>query len=128
MRWKIGKIRGIQIVLHWSLIPLAALSAWMVYRGGLEPVLYAGYPLAMFFVLLHELGHCIAAQKTGSRVRRITLTGIGGIAEIGVIVGRKNEAIVTIAGPATNLVFIIIALLLLFLASLFGADLSMEGG
>ena len=98
----------------------------MVYRGGADPILYAGYPLVMLFVLIHEFGHCVAAQRLGSTARRITLTGVGGIAEIGEVKGYRNQALVTAAGPATNLAAILLSGSTLLLLALFGSEFSLE--
>lgn len=65
----------------------------------------------MYIVLLHELGHAIAAQKLGIPVRSITLTAVGGVASISdTYMSPKQEVWITVAGPAVN---VVIGLLLL---------------
>jgi Zn-dependent protease len=60
----------------------------------------------LFFVILHEYGHCLMAKKLGWRVNDITIYPIGGIARMEFNVSSsKEEILVTAAGPAVNLVF-----------------------
>jgi Zn-dependent protease/CBS domain-containing protein len=59
-------------------------------------------------VVLHELGHCVVAQRLGSRVMGITLLPIGGVASMASLPERpRDEAWVAIAGPLVNVVIVL---------------------
>jgi Zn-dependent protease len=72
-------------------------------------------------IALHELGHSFVAIRKGCRVREITLTFIGGAAQMEDIPRRPmDEFLMAIAGPAVSVV--------LGCAGLFGArSLSLHG-
>ncbi|MCX7701807.1 MAG: hypothetical protein N2039_13095, partial [Gemmataceae bacterium] len=79
MRWSIslGRIAGIQIYVHFTFF---ILLAWFGLAEGLATGNWAsaGIRLALFgalavIIVLHELGHALAAKQFGIRTRDITL-------------------------------------------------------
>lgn len=55
-------------------------------------------------VLLHELGHAVTARGFGVRTTAITLWFLGGAAQLDDMPQRKGaEAVISLAGPVTNL-------------------------
>jgi Zn-dependent protease/CBS domain-containing protein len=113
--WRLLKIRGIEIGLHWSMVivfGLLTVSLANAYFPATSPGLSetAAWSMAvvasvLFFtsILLHELGHSFVALHYGLPVDRITLFIFGGIAQIS---GRAKSADVELkvaaAGPAVS--------------------------
>jgi len=111
LSFPLGRVLGIPIRVHASWFLVFGLVTWTlateVFKEHARPVaLAAGVIAALFLfasVVLHELGHCIAARMFGIHVRRIQLFLFGGVAEI---VGepRKvfDEIVIAAAGPAVS--------------------------
>ncbi|MDG1872337.1 MAG: site-2 protease family protein [Mariniblastus sp.] len=109
MRLKLGRILGIDIFLHWSffLAPAYLILAWR--SEGLPwsmVVVMLGLLLAVFTcVLIHEYGHALMARHFGVQTKDIIITPIGGLARLTRMPRRPlEELMITIAGPAVNLV------------------------
>ncbi|MCX4239280.1 site-2 protease family protein [Paraliomyxa miuraensis] len=109
MKWsrKLGRFAGIDTYVHASLLLLAAWVAWESWSvmGTGAAVLFSVASLAGVFasVLLHELGHALAARRYGIPTRRITLSLIGGVAQLEGMPRRpRQELVVALAGPAVN--------------------------
>jgi Zn-dependent protease/CBS domain-containing protein len=105
--WQIARIRGVEVRIHATFVLLLAwigLSAW-AEGGSLAALGGVGFALLVFtIVVLHELGHAMAAQHYGIRTRDITLLPIGGIARLDRIPEEpRAELVIATAGPAVNL-------------------------
>ncbi len=106
--FKLFRIRGIQLAVHFTFVLLLAYVAkegWA--EDGLNGLLWSVATILAFFtcVVLHELGHSFTAIHYGVGVRRILLMPIGGMAEFDSIPRRpRHELMITIAGPAVNFV------------------------
>jgi Zn-dependent protease len=109
--WKLGTLLGIGIYVHWTfllLFPYTALrvwdreQAWTANLAGLG--LIWPFLLCIFgCVLLHELGHAIAARFCSIGTRDITLYPIGGVARLERMSERPEEEIlIAVAGPLVN--------------------------
>ena len=112
--WQVGRVAGTPVKVHWSaaLLPLLAVAYAVYYEvtdaGILWLQLFVLATLAC--VLLHEIGHAVAARYFGIRVHDIVLLAIGGAARLRHLPERPGqEAAVALAGPLVNAV---IALLL----------------
>lgn len=107
--WKIGRLAGITVRMHATFPLLLVWVAVMQYAGSArwsDVATGLVYTLGVFgIVVLHELGHALAARKFGIRTRDITLLPIGGIARLDRIPERpRQEFWIAVAGPAVNLV------------------------
>lgn len=105
--WKLGQAFGIDLFVHWSFL-LAPLFVFFSGRhDGLESALLdVGVVLAVFgCVLLHELGHALAARGFGIGTQDITLYPIGGVARLDRMSERPfEEVVIALAGPLVNVV------------------------
>lgn len=110
MQWSfpIARVAGSEIRIH---LTFFILLAWfgLIYlqEGGPDAVIEGvGFILALFTcVVLHELGHALAARQYGIVTPRITLLPIGGVAELERMPEKpEREIIVALAGPAVNVV------------------------
>ncbi len=108
------RLWGIPIKLHWT---FGLLFVWLTFlgnRAGLDPdgllrlYLFAG--ILFFCVVLHELGHSLAARYFQVQTKDIIISPIGGVARLINFPERpKHEFLIAVAGPLVN---VIIALLL----------------
>jgi Zn-dependent protease len=88
MKWSasLGRIAGIPINVHATfalLLVWIGIVHWMA--SGTVDAVISGivFIIALFgCVLLHELGHALAARRFGIRTRDITLLPIGGLARL----------------------------------------------
>lgn len=111
--WRVGSLFGIPFYIDssWLVILLlvtysyGADSVWQSTWGNLAWGLGLGLALLLFSsVLLHELGHSLAARRQGIQVNSITLFLFGGIAAIDQESKTPGDAFqVAIAGPLVSL-------------------------
>jgi Zn-dependent protease/predicted transcriptional regulator len=113
MGWSIrlGQIFGIDIKVHFTFLLIVLWGAFN-YGGSAGPWYGVIVTLALFtLVLLHELGHSVAAIGFGIPVKDITLLPIGGVARLERMPEKPlQELVVALAGPMVN---VVLALLLL---------------
>ncbi|HUF62321.1 MAG TPA: site-2 protease family protein [Verrucomicrobiales bacterium] len=119
---RLGRWFGVDVFVHWTFL---LLVAWVFFEflsigAGILGALYALALLAAVFlcVILHELGHSLAARRFGIQTRHITLLPIGGVASLTGMPRRPlHELVIALAGPAVN---VLIAVLLTPFAFLVG--------
>ncbi len=116
MTWKIGRILGVDIGLHYSWV---IIEAWILFA--LAAQLHANYPdwssaslwagafltaLLFFLGLLgHELAHAVVGNRRGVGVRSVTLFALGGVAQADrESPNASTEFWIAIAGPAASCV------------------------
>ncbi|HEY7314454.1 MAG TPA: site-2 protease family protein [Gemmataceae bacterium] len=110
--FQIGKLFGIPLYLHSTLLLLPALALLLNGGSGLGSALFLLlYLIALFgCVVLHELGHALMARYYGIRTESITLYPIGGVARLERMSEKPGQEIcIALAGPAVN--FLIAGLL-----------------
>jgi len=112
---KLFRLFGIQLELH---LTFFILILFIAYQGGIEGGVNGGILSTLVIILvfacvvLHELGHCLAAQNYGVQIHRILLLPIGGMAQFGNIPRQpQRELVIAFAGPLVN--FIIVGILYL---------------
>lgn len=121
---KIFTVRGIAIRVHLT-FPLiliwAALQFGVLAQGGWGGALFGVVTTLLLFVIvvLHELGHSLAAQHYGVEVKQIVLLPIGGVAQLAEIPENpKQELVIAIAGPAVNFALALVSGVLIYLAGI----------
>jgi Zn-dependent protease/CBS domain-containing protein len=118
LKWsiRVGKLAGIDVYLHLTFLILIgwfALNSYLEGKGVGAMLLDIAFILLLFgIIVLHELGHALAARRFGVGTIDITLLPIGGVARLERIPSEPvQELIVALAGPAVN--FLLAALLFL---------------
>jgi stage IV sporulation protein FB len=105
--WRIGRLFGIDIAIHWSFVLLFGFLVYMQWASGAGVVataLHAALFAAIFAcVLLHEFGHALAARQFGIATKDITLLPIGGVARLTRMPEKPQQELwVAVAGPLVN--------------------------
>ncbi len=114
--FRLGRIAGIEIGIHYSWILAFILIAWSLAQG-FFPHYYPGWDLVTYWVtgilaalflfvsvLVHELAHSLVAISRGLPVRSITLFIFGGVSNIEREPERPRvEFVVAVVGPLASL-------------------------
>lgn len=112
----LGRIAGIPIRAHWSVVIVLAILSWILGSSVL-PRTVPGYPTGLYWLaalttavcflgslLAHEMTHAVIARRYGLPVNRITLWALGGMAELeGEPPSPKADLLVAAGGPAMSL-------------------------
>ncbi|MEM6676298.1 MAG: site-2 protease family protein [Pseudomonadota bacterium] len=123
--------RRVPVTFHWSLVLLPVLLlafdalGLRPFRGVGEEAIY----LALIFasILLHELGHVVAAHAMGIRTQGVTLHLLGGAAKLAHQPQRPlQELAIVLAGPAVNVTIAVGLLALRFSGAIPSGSMASE--
>jgi Zn-dependent protease len=111
--FKLGKVAGIGLFIHWTFSLLIAFIVFINYRTGYSAIQILWsvvFVLCIFVtVVMHELGHALAAKNYGIQTRDITLLPIGGLARLDKMPEKPiEELVVAFAGPLVNILLALI--------------------
>ena len=101
--FKLGKILGIPVRVHWTMLFLVMLLSW---GGGLVGLAASLLSLVLLFasIVAHELAHALAARRYGIVTTEIQLLPLGGVAKLaGEPANGTQEVVIALAGPAMSL-------------------------
>ncbi len=123
--FRLGRVFGIEIGVNWSVLVFFALIAWTLATEVLPSEAphqsTAAYWLAgiaggiIFYIglLAHELSHSLVARRNGVPVSGITLWLFGGVSQLsGEPKSAGVEALITLVGPLTSILFAALLVLL----------------
>src|SRR5215204_1697293 len=129
----VARIRDIDIRLHptFALVFLWVLIDWRRIGAGvgISSVVFTLILVVLIFacVLLHEFGHAFMARQHGVRVHDVSLSAIGGVARMDQLPAESRaEVLISLAGPAANLAFIIAMVPVVLLAGVLSGFSSLE--
>lgn len=111
--FKLFSVSGIDVRLHFTFPIILIWAAWQFgsLTGTLSGALFGVVAFVLLFVLvtLHEFGHSFAARRYGIPVQQIVLSPIGGLAQLKRMPDSPwQEFVISIAGPAVNVVIAIV--------------------
>ena len=105
-------LADVKLLVHSSFGFLSGGIALLSISMG-KPLFFLGFLCVFGFVILHEYGHIFAARYHGYTAERITLTGLGGMAEISSCGESPREIIhISLAGPLVNIALLLVAAVL----------------
>jgi Zn-dependent protease/CBS domain-containing protein len=113
--FKIARVAGIDIGIHYTWLFAFALIAWSL-AGGFFPSTFPGFDPATYWllgvagavglfasVLFHELSHSLVAIARGMRVHSITLFIFGGVSNLqGEAEEPRDEFLIAVVGPLSS--------------------------
>jgi Zn-dependent protease len=113
--FRIARIRGIDIRVHWTWVVIFVFLAWTLEGGpfltnypqwsALQRWTGAVITTTLFFasVLAHEMAHSVVAQRMGIPVPSITLFAFGGVAAVAAEMKSPGQEFrVAVAGPLAS--------------------------
>ena len=113
---RLGRVAGIAVHVHWSVAATLVFIAASL-GGSVLPAAVSHQPAGVYWaaagaaalmfaasVLPHELAHAWVARRNGVQVRSITLSMLGGVAELGGEPPTAGAGLrIAVAGPAASL-------------------------
>jgi Zn-dependent protease/CBS domain-containing protein len=113
---RLGRVAGIPVAIHWSVLVVVLLLAWSLADGVLPQTApghsaatywsagFVGTVLLLASLLAHELAHAVVARRCGVEVEGLTLWLFGGVASLGGEAPTPRADLrIAAVGPATSL-------------------------
>ncbi|WP_051430053.1 site-2 protease family protein [Streptomyces roseochromogenus] len=112
---RIGSVRGVTVLAHWSVPLIMLLFAYGLaartlpaYSPGLASVAYAaagvvGALLLLVSLVVHETAHALVARRAGVPVWDMTLWVLGGVTRMGRPATARTAFAVAVSGPLASL-------------------------
>jgi Zn-dependent protease len=99
----LGHLGPIPLFIHWSF----AFLVWMVVsstmgQGASTEIIISILAVLLVGIVLHELGHGLAAKATGGNALSITLWAFGGVCHTTGTRYPRHELIIVLAGPLVS--------------------------
>lgn len=90
------QIRGVDTYVHWTVFVVAAV---MLANVGSRPVLtLVGLTSYLSMILIHEIGHLVAAQRLGCKVDSIKLYPVFGVTSFEIPWTRLDHCVIAWSG------------------------------
>jgi Zn-dependent protease len=107
-RFEVGRIGGVPIFLDMILVLILVLFSHQYFTSGDRQLMSAGILIVigiLVSILLHELGHMLAARIWKVGTDEIEIGGLGGVARFSSSLPRSvlAQTVIYLAGPAANL-------------------------
>jgi Zn-dependent protease len=104
---ELGRIAGVPIYLDMILVLILILFTHQYFTSGNMQLMSAGILIIVGIlasILLHELGHMLAARIWKVRTEEIEIGGLGGVARFSSSLPRSviAQTVIYLAGPAAN--------------------------
>ncbi|HEY3823788.1 MAG TPA: site-2 protease family protein [Bryobacteraceae bacterium] len=111
--WKMGQLAGIDLRIHATFVLLLGwigASYWIAGKSMGTMLAGIGFILALFAcVVLHEMGHALAARGFRIKTRDITLLPIGGLARLERMPEEPGQELwIAAAGPLVNVAIAVV--------------------
>lgn len=110
--WRVGRAFGITFQVHFLFPLILVWAGWSAYahKQDVGQAVQAVWFVMLLFVVvvLHELGHALAARRYGIATKDITLLPIGGVARLERMPEKpEQELVIALAGPLVNVILIL---------------------
>lgn len=125
----LGRWGGLNVRLHASLLVCAVITVYLCSQTDVSRVAeysLLGLGILLVSVLLHEVGHLLAAVRLGGRAECMVLGPLGGLTLPAVPPDPKREVLVALAGPAVNLLVVLLVAPPLVIAEVSLSDLMLS--
>ncbi|MBL8062612.1 MAG: M50 family metallopeptidase [Anaerolineales bacterium] len=102
----LGRLRGVDVRFHFSLVFSIPIAYFLFrpedFRSAVEAALWVGGFL--LFILLHEMGHAVAAQMVGVNVKSVVVWLMGGFTNLAYKPEKPmHNLFIYAAGPLMNM-------------------------